>query len=191
MELRSLHAFVPKCLNYCVLLLFDSVVVECFLAVVFIVLLEPSTELLFDSCSSRTMWWPPWEHCLLLISSIWHDHHHWPVHRVCDDGDVWRPFWNGGWDLPVDHHTGKCNTGTLLLRCPVTPHTSHNNSSEPSIEETYWEAAQVRVLLLIRRGATILSTFSVYSREAGSWERTEPCRGSSSSVSLGFFTFIF
>lgn len=30
-----------------------------------------------------------------------------------------------------------CNTGTLLLRCPVTPHTSHNNSSEPSIEETY------------------------------------------------------
>lgn len=56
------------------------------------VLPVPGTELVPGKCFryDRVVAQP--ENSFLLISSVWHDHYHRPVHRVCDDRDVRRPF---------------------------------------------------------------------------------------------------
>lgn len=92
---------------------------------------------------SRTVWHPTWEHHFLVISSIRHDHYHRPVHSICDDGNVRRPFWNGCWNLPVNHHPGNCCSD-------VSPSHSDfpNNKSEACIKEA-WEETRVPMVAFL------------------------------------------
>lgn len=74
----------------------------------------PGAQGVFRHCSLQTVQCPTLRTPFSCACSVWHDHYHRPVHRVRDDRNVRRPFRNGRWHLPVDHHTGKCG-------CDVSP----------------------------------------------------------------------
>lgn len=56
------------------------------------------------------------EFFLFPLYSVWNDHHHWTGHCLCNDWDVWRPFRDGGWDLPAHHHSGLYKWSFMLLK---------------------------------------------------------------------------